>query len=50
VLEVDEKDAERAERLLEQAMTNAFAETFPGAPLRDLVKAHIGADWAAAKL
>jgi DNA polymerase-1 len=50
VLEVAEKDAERAERLLEQAMTNAFAETFPGAPLRDLVKAHIGADWAAAKL
>jgi DNA polymerase-1 len=50
VLEVAEKDAERAKRLLEQAMTNAFAETFPGAPLRDLVKAHIGADWAAAKL
>ena len=30
-------------------MTDAFAKTFPGAPLRDLVKARIGEDWAAAK-
>ena len=50
VLEVPEADAERAADLLQKAMTDAFAETFPGAPLRDLVKAHIGADWAAAKL
>jgi DNA polymerase I len=49
VLEVPAEHAVRAAELLTKAMTDAFAETFPGAPLRDLVKAHIGADWAAAK-
>ena len=49
VLEVPTQQADRAAELLKKAMTDAFAETFPGAPLRDLVKAHIGADWAAAK-
>ena len=33
VAEVPEVDAEEARRLLVAAMTDAFAETFPGAPL-----------------
>jgi DNA polymerase I-like protein with 3'-5' exonuclease and polymerase domains len=49
VLEVPAEHAAKAAELLTKAMTDAFAETFPGAPLRDLVKVHIGADWAAAK-
>ena len=48
-LEVREKDAEAAGELLTDAMTRAFAETFPSAPLEKLVKARIGADWAALK-
>jgi DNA polymerase-1 len=49
VLEVPEADAERAKELLERAMTEAFATTFPGAPLQDLVEARIGDTWAEVK-
>ena len=49
VAEVPEVDAEEARRLLVAAMTDAFAETFPGAPLNRLVDAKIGLSWADAK-
>ena len=49
ILEVKIADAERAAELLKQAMIDAFAETFPGAPLNKLVEARIGPDWAAVK-
>jgi DNA polymerase-1 len=49
ILEVAEADAEKAAALLERAMLVAFAETFPGAPLKGLVETHLGADWAALK-
>jgi DNA polymerase I-like protein with 3'-5' exonuclease and polymerase domains len=49
ILEVKTADAERAAKLLEQAMTEAFAATFPGAPLGGLVETRIGPDWAAIK-
>ena len=42
-------DAERAADLLREAMTAAFAATFPGAPLRDLVTVKIGRSWAETK-
>ena len=38
-----------AELLLVKAMLDAFAETFPGAPLNGLVEANSGLNWAAAK-
>ena len=49
VLEVPEADAERARELLTRAMVDAFAETFPGAPLNGLVEARAGDNWAAVK-
>jgi DNA polymerase-1 len=49
ILEVREADAERAAELLKRAMIEAFAETFPGAPLNKLVEARIGPDWASVK-
>ncbi len=49
LIEVAKADAERASVLLIKAMTDAFAETFPGAPLNGLVEAHIGMNWADAK-
>jgi DNA polymerase-1 len=49
VLEVPEADAKRAADLLREAMTAAFAATFPGAPLRDLVTVKIGRSWAETK-
>lgn len=49
ILEVAEHNAERAKALLERAMIEAFAETFPGAPLNGLVEARIGDTWAAVK-
>jgi len=49
VLEVPIEFAEQAPLLLDQAMTTAFAEVFPGAPLRGLVAARIGDTWAATK-
>jgi DNA polymerase I-like protein with 3'-5' exonuclease and polymerase domains len=49
VLEVPAPQVDRAVALLKKAMMEAFAETFPGAPLKDLVEPHIGTNWAAAK-
>ena len=49
VLEVPQADAARAAVLLKEAMTAAFAATFPGAPLRDLVAVKIGRSWAETK-
>jgi DNA polymerase I-like protein with 3'-5' exonuclease and polymerase domains len=49
VLEVPVKDATRAAELLEKAMVEAFAETFPNAPLNGLVEVHSGTDWASLK-
>jgi len=41
--------AVKAAELLVNAMLDAFAETFPGAPLNGLVEANSGLNWAAAK-
>jgi DNA polymerase-1 len=49
IIEIKETDAERAAKLLEQAMTEAFAETFPGAPLNGLVEPRIIGNWGEAK-
>jgi DNA polymerase-1 len=49
VLEVPQADAARAAVLLKEVMTAAFAATFPGAPLRDLVAVKIGRSWAETK-
>jgi DNA polymerase-1 len=45
----DEAVAERAKRLLVQAMTEAVTELFSDAPARNLVEAKIATDWAQAK-
>jgi DNA polymerase I-like protein with 3'-5' exonuclease and polymerase domains len=47
--EVHEDDAERARGLLQQAMTEAFVTTFPGAPTTHVATANIGRSWAEAK-
>jgi hypothetical protein len=49
VLEVADRHAERACRLLADCMVQAFAETFPGAPLSDVVSTGIGKTWGGAK-
>jgi DNA polymerase I len=49
VLEVSAKDASRAAELLEQEMISSFMRTFPGAPLKRLVEAHVGKNWSEAK-
>ena len=49
VLEVPLEFAEHARQLLEQAMTAAFAEIFPGAPVSGLVVARAGSTWADTK-
>ena len=49
VLEVREEDAERAAALLEEAMTLAFEQIFPGAPLTGLVSVHTGRSWEETK-
>jgi DNA polymerase I len=49
VQEVREDHAEQAAEILKQSMVDAFAETFPGAPLNGLVEPHIGANWGEAK-
>jgi hypothetical protein len=46
---VDEQVAERAKMLLVEAMTDAFTELFPDAPVRDLVDPKIAASWSQAK-
>ena len=45
----DEPVAERAKALLVEAMTAAFTELFPDAPVRDLVDAKIAMSWSEAK-
>jgi DNA polymerase-1 len=49
VLEVADQHAERACRILADCMVQAFAETFPGAPLNDVVSTGIGETWGGAK-
>lgn len=49
LLEVPEANAEKAATLLQQAMIEAFLETFPGAPTEGLVEPTIGRNWAEAK-
>jgi DNA polymerase I-like protein with 3'-5' exonuclease and polymerase domains len=49
VLEVPEKDAEEARRILTECMVSSFAEIFPGAPLNDVVSTGIGPNWKDAK-
>jgi DNA polymerase I-like protein with 3'-5' exonuclease and polymerase domains len=49
ILEVHEDDAEIARALLEDAMTDAFATTFPGAPTKGVAEAVIGQNWAETK-
>ena len=49
LLEIPEADAEKAATLLQRAMTEAFLETFPGAPTERLVEPTIGRNWAEAK-
>ena len=44
--DVPEDMAEAAVIILKEAMIEAFAATFPGAPTRDLVDAKIGRHWA----
>ena len=48
MLEVLEADAPKAKELLEKAMVEAFAETFPGAR-KGLVEAKIGDNWSEVK-
>ena len=47
--EVHEDDIERARGLLQQAMTEAFVMTFPGAPTTNVATANTGRSWAEAK-
>jgi hypothetical protein len=46
---VHEDDAEKARALLEAAMIEAFAMTFPGAPTNGVAVAKIGKNWAEVK-
>jgi DNA polymerase-1 len=43
--EVHEQDAERAAVLLQEAMIEAFVETFPGAPTMNVAAVKIGRSW-----
>jgi DNA polymerase I len=49
LLEVSEDDAERARALLQEAMTEAFEITFPGAPILGIAQAVIGRRWSDVK-
>jgi DNA polymerase I-like protein with 3'-5' exonuclease and polymerase domains len=49
LLDVHENDAPVAGQILKRAMVDAFAETFPGAPLTNLVEVKIGQTWADVK-
>jgi DNA polymerase I-like protein with 3'-5' exonuclease and polymerase domains/DNA modification methylase len=50
VLEVPEADVERAGAMLVDAMTQAFATTFPNAPLTGLVEVRTGRAWGPSEL
>lgn len=39
------KQVKRASKILQQAMLDAFVETFPGAPTRDVTKIKVGKTW-----
>lgn len=45
VVEVPEAEGERARAIVVEAMTRAFAETFPAAPLNGLVETKVSAAW-----
>jgi DNA polymerase I-like protein with 3'-5' exonuclease and polymerase domains len=45
VVEVPETDAEHARTIVVEAMTRAFAETFPDAPLNGLVETTVSTSW-----
>ena len=47
VLEVREDQAELAAEILKQAMIDGFIETFPGAPINELVEPHVATSWDA---
>jgi DNA polymerase I-like protein with 3'-5' exonuclease and polymerase domains len=49
VLETAVEDVVQAVGLLKEAMTDAFVELLPDAPLNGLVEPHIGRDWSEAK-
>jgi len=49
VLEVPDADAPQAAAPLKAVMTEAFATTFPGAPLTDIVTVKTGRSWAETK-
>lgn len=49
LLEVHENDAAVAGQILERVMTDAFVDTFPGAPTVSLVDLRIGHTWAEIK-
>jgi DNA polymerase I-like protein with 3'-5' exonuclease and polymerase domains len=49
LVEVAERDADRARHILKETMIEAFEMTFPGAPIKNVVKVNIGPNWAAAK-
>jgi DNA polymerase I-like protein with 3'-5' exonuclease and polymerase domains len=49
ILIAEDVVAERAKTLLVEAMTEAFAELFPGAPVCNLVDAKIAVSWSQAK-
>jgi site-specific DNA-methyltransferase (adenine-specific) len=44
--EVVETDAERARDIIQETMVNAFATTFPGAPLNGVAEAKTGRSWS----
>jgi DNA polymerase-1 len=45
LLEIAEADAEAARAILAETMTEAFATTFPGAPLAKVVEVKVGRTW-----
>jgi DNA polymerase-1 len=49
VLEVAEHQAEQARQILAICMQRAFAETFPGAPLNNVVSIGVAKTWGSAK-
>jgi DNA polymerase I-like protein with 3'-5' exonuclease and polymerase domains len=48
VLEVRKEDAKVARRILTECMIAGFAETFPAAPLNDVVSTKVGESWGSA--